>query len=96
MTREIRTNVKTFQYEVSSAQRIVSPTCGSAEKVSNKRSFAELAASVFTRVCKAKRELSDRFVAMTEVLADKTAREGLFGEDKNKNYCGTDTDYISD
>ena len=41
-----------------------------------------------------KREISAIITEASEILADKTAREGLFGEDRGCGYCGTDVDYI--
>ena len=46
------------------------------------------------RITRAKREISDVIVEASEILADRTARKGLFGEDSDSNYCGTDVDYI--
>ncbi|MBR3995456.1 MAG: hypothetical protein IKI97_09285 [Clostridia bacterium] len=51
--------------------------------------------NTYRKVVAIKRDVSDKFVSFSEVLADKTAREGLFGEDRGKGYCGTDTDYIA-
>lgn len=50
--------------------------------------------AVYKRAADAKRQFSARFVYVSEMLADKTAREGLFGEDSGKGYKGTDIDYI--
>lgn len=46
------------------------------------------------RAARAKREISDVIVEASEILADRTARKGLFGEDSGLGYCGTDVDYI--
>ncbi len=43
-----------------------------------------------------KKEVSKIVVEVSEALAHKTAREGLFGEDKGKGYCGTNVEYISE
>lgn len=60
----------------------------------NFRSVASGVYAVYERAVYAKRQFSDRFVYVSEILADRTAREGLFGEDKGKGYSGTDKDYI--
>lgn len=90
MTREINTFGKTLEHKgVNTHITAAKPTkkCLS--------SFIKGALTAYTKAVKAKRDISDSFVALTEALADKTAREGLFGEDRGKNYCGTDTDYIA-
>lgn len=46
------------------------------------------------RAAELKKEISGVVVEISEALADKTAREGLFGEDKGMGYCGTDVEYI--
>ena len=78
---------------------------GKYHRVENKKTANEFFKSVgiivsktadtYRKVVAIKRNVSDRYVALSEILADKTAREGLFGEDKGKGYCGTDKDYIA-
>ena len=92
MTREIRVCERVFQREATSAHITASAHGKNAVNT-----------SVLAKICKAyktcvrvKKDISDAFVSMTEELADKTAREGLFGEDRGKNYLGTSVDYISD
>ncbi len=41
-----------------------------------------------------KKQLCDRVRDASEVMADKIAREGLFGEDRGCGYCGTEVEYI--
>lgn len=62
--------------------------------IQNVIAVAKGVCAVYERAVYAKRQFSDRFVYVSEVLADKTAREGLFGEDIGKGYNGTDVDYI--
>ncbi len=88
MTREIKAYEKAFAKEVSTKRNTV--------RKSRLSVLAKKAAVFCTKAAEAKRTISDGFVLWTETLADKTAREGLFGEDKGKGYCGTDVDYIED
>lgn len=93
MTREIRVYEKAFGTEVQGTYKNA--------KTSKKESkglyaFVKNVSVIYSNAVKAKREISESFVALTQVLADKTAREGLFGEDKDKNYCGTNVDYINE
>ncbi len=58
-----------------------------------KNAFSSLK-NLYLKASSAKKEISSVIVEASEVLADRTARKGLFGEDKGCNYCGTDVDYI--
>lgn len=91
MTREIRVNEKNVHERGTSAHMSTTSKRKNAGAVILTKLSALYAGAVRT-----KRGFSDRFVALSEVLADRTAREGLFGEDRGKNYAGTDRDYISD
>ncbi len=48
--------------------------------------FAKKAVRFFARAAEIKREISAAFVELSEELAEKTAREGLFGEDREKEW----------
>ncbi len=98
MTRDFRVYERDYQRGMTSAHTARrNPECTKhIEKKNGISEFFKKAASVYNGAVRIKRRISDGFVELTEVLADKTAREGLFGEDKDKNYCGTSVDYISD
>ena len=98
MTREFSTFGKSFESARASAHKHTAQKANKGKNVVSKKgisSFFGNMASVYSKAVKTKRAISSSFVSFTEVLADKTAREGLFGEDRGKNYCGTDTDYIA-
>lgn len=56
--------------------------------------FKKKAKNLYISARSFKREMSAIITEASEIFADKTAREGLFGEDRNSGYCGTDVDYI--
>ena len=56
--------------------------------------FKKKAKELYISARSFKREVSAIITEVSEILADKAAREGLFGEDRNCGYCGTDVDYI--
>ena len=58
------------------------------------RARGEGVKSTILRLVAMKNDLVRAATAMSEILADKTAREGLFGEDRGLGYCGTDVDFI--
>lgn len=61
-----------------------------------KAALAAVCTAMYTlrKAAELKKEISGVVVEMSEALADKTAREGLFGEDRGVGYCGTDVEYI--
>ena len=98
MTREFTSYEKSFRREATAKGKAEGERRADNMRTEKKsrHAFAEKAAAFFGRLADAKRTVSERFVTATQVLADKTAREGLFGEDRGKGYCGTDVDYIED
>lgn len=96
MTREIRVNEKAFQREATSAHTVRHANTFPGKSAKRSPSLLQKVCTAYAKAVRVKREVSEAFVAITEALADKTAREGLFGEDKDKNYCGTSVDYVSD
>ncbi len=68
---------------------------GTCEKIKESAATAICTAILALRkASELKKEVSAIVVEVSESLADKTAREGLFGEDKDKGYSGTDVEYI--
>ena len=97
MTRQITAYGKEFNTKQTSTHPRITPH---AAKINTGKSrtkhVLENVSKLYTSAVRKKRMISEGFVALTEALADKTAREGLFGEDKDKNYCGTSVGYISE
>ncbi len=93
MTREFNTFGKNFECRTNGARIAAGASARQTKK--GLSFFFKSVSSAYKKAVKAKRDISDSFVNLTEVLADKTAREGLFGEDRGRSYCGTDTDYIA-
>ena len=99
MTREIRVYEETFQTEATGTYKRTKTAAERRRAKGENRGFSAFVKTVsvmYSNAVKAKREISETFVTLTEVLADKTTREGLFGEDRGRNYCGTDVDYINE
>lgn len=100
MTREIRENTKNVQNRntgVLNCKETSSNRNGNINNVSSVvRKTIKNTVKIYKAAVQAKRCVAGCITGFTEALADKVAREGLFGEDKGKGYCGTDVDYISD
>ena len=95
MTREIRVNERAVIARRTGTGNIQTRTVAPIRKKSSK---LPLIINNTVRFCheasRIKREISEKIITVAEDLADKTAREGLFGEDRGKGYAGTDVDYI--
>lgn len=100
MTREIGTHEREKRTRNANTGSIVCRTAPAAQgRKTNTRSknvtipFAK-AVSFYRKAVRLENEIYNTFFGFFEALADKTAREGLFGEDRGKGYAGTDVDYI--
>jgi len=98
MTRNIGAYERSIKASAACAHAKASTKQASIEKRSSAvpsgiAGFICGVSEVFAKAAKIKKGISESFVSLTEALADKTAREGLFGEDRDKGYVGTDVDY---
>ncbi len=87
MTRNVEMRKVTFTSNIKRNAGSLSP------EVMCKNVFSSLK-NLYHKASSAKKEISSVIVEASEILADRTARKGLFGEDSDSNYCGTDVDYI--
>ena len=100
MTREIRVNERGIKNGHTSARPCadrVNPAAVRStypSRTTTEKSTLCKVADFCRKASRIKREIADNIMAISERLADKTAREGLFGEDRGKGYAGTDVDYI--
>ena len=91
MTREIRVNERAVITRRAGTSDIRARSTAPARK---KSTAVGRLTHFFREAVRIKRAISDIITTVMEDLADKTAREGLFGEDRGKGYAGTDVDYV--